>query len=71
MLGLLQLLTGRRSVGHRAPATTPAASVHILRAATACDLLGCLGKGAEPTVFRLEYAACRVECTGFSGSALA
>lgn len=46
LLGLLQLLPGRRSVGHRAPAVSPPASVHILRAATACNFLGCLGKGA-------------------------
>ncbi|EDL31367.1 G-protein coupled receptor 143 [Mus musculus] len=51
VLGLLQLLSGRRSVGHRAPATSPAASVHILRAATACDLLGCLGIVIRSTVW--------------------
>lgn len=51
VLGLLQLLPGRRSVGHRAPATSPPASVHILRAATACDFLGCLGKRIQPAPF--------------------
>lgn len=51
VLGLLQLLLGRRSVGHRAPATCPPASVHILRAATACDFLGCLGKGVQLAPF--------------------
>ncbi|XP_034341205.1 G-protein coupled receptor 143 [Arvicanthis niloticus] len=51
VLGLLQLLPGRGSVGHRAPATSPAASVHILRAATACDLLGCLGIVIRSTVW--------------------
>ncbi|KAL1766161.1 G-protein coupled receptor 143, partial [Sigmodon hispidus] len=51
VLGLLQLLPGRRSVGHRAPATSPPASVHILRAATACDFLGCLGIIIRSTVW--------------------
>lgn len=46
-LGLLQLLPGRRPAGPGSPATSPPASVRILRAATACDLLGCLGKGAR------------------------
>ncbi|XP_043427038.1 G-protein coupled receptor 143 isoform X3 [Prionailurus bengalensis] len=48
-LGLLQLLPGRRPAGPGAPSTSPPASarapasVRILRAAAACDLLGCLG----------------------------
>ncbi|XP_063516508.1 G-protein coupled receptor 143 isoform X2 [Pongo pygmaeus] len=42
-LGLLQLLPGRRPAGPGSPATSPPASVRILRAAAACDLLGCLG----------------------------
>ncbi|XP_058391393.1 G-protein coupled receptor 143 isoform X2 [Diceros bicornis minor] len=48
-LGLLQLLPGRRSAGPGVPSTAPPASARapasarILRAATACDLLGCLG----------------------------
>ncbi|XP_077920928.1 G-protein coupled receptor 143 isoform X3 [Halichoerus grypus] len=48
-LGLLQLLPRRRPAGPGAPATAPPASarapasVRILRAAAACDLLGCLG----------------------------
>ncbi|XP_027463736.2 G-protein coupled receptor 143 isoform X2 [Zalophus californianus] len=48
-LGLLQLLPRRRPAGPDAPATAPPASarapasVRILRAAAACDLLGCLG----------------------------
>ncbi|KAF5920744.1 hypothetical protein HPG69_010278 [Diceros bicornis minor] len=55
-LGLLQLLPGRRSAGPGVPSTAPPASARapasarILRAATACDLLGCLGKGAWPQV---------------------
>ncbi|XP_055463384.1 G-protein coupled receptor 143 isoform X2 [Psammomys obesus] len=48
---LLQLLPERRSVGHRAPAKSPPASVHILRAATACDFLGCLGIIIRSTVW--------------------
>lgn len=52
VLGLLQLLPGRRSVSHTGPATSPPASVRILRAATACDVLGCLGKGVRPAPFR-------------------
>lgn len=51
VLGLLQFLPGRRSVGHTGPATSPPASVRILRAATACDFLGCLGKGVRPSPF--------------------
>ncbi|CAH6780068.1 G-protein coupled receptor 143 [Phodopus roborovskii] len=51
VLGVLQLLPGRRSVGHRAPATCPPASVHILRAATACDFLGCLGIVTRSTMW--------------------
>nr|XP_055193478.1 G-protein coupled receptor 143 isoform X2 [Nyctereutes procyonoides] len=47
-LGLLQLLPRRRPAGPGSPAAPPAsprapASVRILRAAAACDLLGCLG----------------------------
>ncbi|XP_053747872.1 G-protein coupled receptor 143 [Panthera pardus] len=48
-LGLLQLLPGRRPAGPGATSTSPPASarapasVRILRAAAACDLLGCLG----------------------------
>ncbi|XP_047699735.1 G-protein coupled receptor 143 isoform X1 [Prionailurus viverrinus] len=48
-LGLLQLLPGRRPAGPGARSTSPPASarapasVRILRAAAACDLLGCLG----------------------------
>ncbi|XP_037368628.1 G-protein coupled receptor 143 [Talpa occidentalis] len=42
-LGLLPLLPGRRPAGPRAPPASPAASARILRAASACDLLGCLG----------------------------
>uniref|UniRef100_A0A8C0YY56 G-protein coupled receptor 143 n=1 Tax=Canis lupus familiaris TaxID=9615 RepID=A0A8C0YY56_CANLF len=47
-LGLLQLLPRRRPAGPGSPAASPAsprapASVRILRAAAACDLLGCLG----------------------------
>ncbi|XP_021482913.1 G-protein coupled receptor 143 isoform X1 [Meriones unguiculatus] len=51
LLCLLQLLPGRRSVGHRMPAMSPPASVHILRAATACDFLGCLGIIIRSTVW--------------------
>uniref|UniRef100_A0A452QCG9 Uncharacterized protein n=1 Tax=Ursus americanus TaxID=9643 RepID=A0A452QCG9_URSAM len=49
VLGLLQLLPRRRPAGSGAPSTAPPASarapasVRILRAAAACDLLGCLG----------------------------
>ncbi|XP_026906418.1 G-protein coupled receptor 143 isoform X1 [Acinonyx jubatus] len=48
-LGLLQLLPGRRPAGPGTTSTSPPASarapasVRILRAAAACDLLGCLG----------------------------
>ncbi|KAF3815770.1 hypothetical protein GH733_016309 [Mirounga leonina] len=55
-LGLLQLLPRRRPAGPGAPATAPPASarapasVRILRAAAACDLLGCLGKARGPRV---------------------
>ncbi|XP_057574843.1 G-protein coupled receptor 143 [Hippopotamus amphibius kiboko] len=48
-LGLLQLLPGRWPAGSGIPTTSPPASarapasVRILRAAGACDLLGCLG----------------------------
>ncbi|XP_039090179.1 G-protein coupled receptor 143 [Hyaena hyaena] len=48
-LGLLQVLPGRRPAGPGATAPAPPvsarapASVRILRAAAACDLLGCLG----------------------------
>ncbi|OBS76224.1 hypothetical protein A6R68_17327 [Neotoma lepida] len=51
VLGLLQLLPGRRFVSHRAPATSPPASVHILRSATVCDFLGCLGIVIRSTVW--------------------
>lgn len=53
-LGLLQLLPGRRPAGPGATSTSPPASarapasVRILRAAAACDLLGCLGKARGP-----------------------
>uniref|UniRef100_A0A2K6Q286 G-protein coupled receptor 143 n=1 Tax=Rhinopithecus roxellana TaxID=61622 RepID=A0A2K6Q286_RHIRO len=50
-LGLLQLLPGRRPAGPGSPATSPPASVRILRAATACDLLGCLGVVIRSTVW--------------------
>lgn len=52
-LGLLQLLPGRRPAGPGAPWTSPRASARvpastrILRAVAACDVLGCLGKGAR------------------------
>lgn len=51
-LGLLRLLPGRRSAGPGLPSASPPAtartpaSARILRAAAACDLLGCLGEGA-------------------------
>lgn len=48
VLGLLQLLPGRRASGPGTPAASPPASARILRAAAACDVLGCLGKGARP-----------------------
>lgn len=54
VLGLLQLLPGRRRAGSGAPSASPPAaarapaSTRILRVATACDVLGCLGKGARP-----------------------
>lgn len=53
-LGLLQLLPWRRPAGPGAPAASPPAaprapaSTRILRAVAACDVLGCLGKGARP-----------------------
>lgn len=53
-LGLLQLLPQRRPEGPGIPSSTSRASAslpasaRILRAAAACDLLGCLGKGARP-----------------------
>ncbi|XP_005614026.3 G-protein coupled receptor 143 [Equus caballus] len=50
-LGLLQLLPGRRLAGPGAPATAPPASARILRAATACDWLGCLGIVVRSTVW--------------------
>ncbi|XP_023370833.1 G-protein coupled receptor 143 [Otolemur garnettii] len=50
-LGLLQLLPGRRHTGPGVPATSPPASVRILRAATACDVLGCLGIVIRSTVW--------------------
>ncbi|XP_032612439.1 G-protein coupled receptor 143 [Hylobates moloch] len=50
-LGLLQLLPGRRPAGPGSPATSPPASVRILRAAAACDLLGCLGIVIRSTVW--------------------
>lgn len=56
LLGLLQLLPRRRPAGLGAPSTAPPASarapasVRILRAAAACDLLGCLGKALGPRV---------------------
>ncbi|VTJ83537.1 Hypothetical predicted protein, partial [Marmota monax] len=46
VLGLLQMLPRRRPAGPGAPSTSPPASARILRAAAACDGLGCLGKGA-------------------------
>lgn len=55
-LGLLQLLPRRQPAGHGAPSTSPPAparapaSTRILRAVTACDVLGCLGKGSRPQV---------------------
>ncbi|XP_053436983.1 G-protein coupled receptor 143 [Nycticebus coucang] len=50
-LGLLQLLPAGRHAGAGAPATSPPASVRILRAATACDVLGCLGIVIRSTVW--------------------
>nr|XP_012637908.1 G-protein coupled receptor 143 isoform X1 [Microcebus murinus] len=50
-LGLLQLLPRRRPAGAGAPATSPPASVHILRAAAVCDVLGCLGIVIRSTVW--------------------
>lgn len=53
VLGLLQLLPGRRPAGPGAPSTSSRssaralASTRILRAVAACDVLGCLGKGAR------------------------
>uniref|UniRef100_A0A8D1F8T9 Uncharacterized protein n=1 Tax=Sus scrofa TaxID=9823 RepID=A0A8D1F8T9_PIG len=55
-LGLLQLLPRRRPAGPGVPSASPPgssrapASACILRAAAACDLLGCLGKCARPSV---------------------
>lgn len=52
-LGLLQLRPGRRPAGPGIASASPAtsarvpASVRIVRAATACDLLGCLGERAS------------------------
>ncbi|KAI6048741.1 G-protein coupled receptor 143 [Marmota monax] len=43
VLGLLQMLPRRRPAGPGAPSTSPPASARILRAAAACDGLGCLG----------------------------
>ncbi|XP_046954340.1 G-protein coupled receptor 143-like [Lynx rufus] len=56
-LGLLQLLPGRRPAGPGPTSTSPPASarapasVRILRAAAACDLLGCLGIVFRPAVW--------------------
>lgn len=50
-LGLLQWLPRRRSVGPVAHSTSPSASVSILRAVTACDVLGCLGIIIRATVW--------------------
>uniref|UniRef100_A0A8C3YD86 G-protein coupled receptor 143 n=1 Tax=Catagonus wagneri TaxID=51154 RepID=A0A8C3YD86_9CETA len=56
-LGLLQLLPGRRPAGPGVPPASPRgsarapASVRILRAAAACDLLGCLGIIVRSTVW--------------------
>ncbi|KAG3284257.1 hypothetical protein H1C71_042574 [Ictidomys tridecemlineatus] len=43
VLGLLQMLPRRPPAGPGAPSTSPPASARILKAAAACDVLGCLG----------------------------
>ncbi|XP_077650369.1 G-protein coupled receptor 143 [Urocitellus parryii] len=43
VLGLLQMLPRRPPAAPGAPSTSPPASARILRAAAACDVLGCLG----------------------------
>ncbi|XP_068389050.1 G-protein coupled receptor 143 [Eschrichtius robustus] len=56
-LGLLRLLPGRRPAGPGLPSASPPAtarapaSARILRAAAACDLLGCLGITVRSTVW--------------------
>uniref|UniRef100_A0A8D2DU69 G-protein coupled receptor 143 n=1 Tax=Sciurus vulgaris TaxID=55149 RepID=A0A8D2DU69_SCIVU len=51
VLGLLQMLPRRRPAGPGAPSTSPPASARIVRAATACDVLGCLGIIIRSTVW--------------------
>ncbi|XP_054437149.1 G-protein coupled receptor 143 [Pteronotus mesoamericanus] len=57
VLGLLQLLPGRRRAGSGATSTPPPASARapastrILRVAAACDVLGCLGIVARSAVW--------------------
>lgn len=63
-LGLLQWLPRRRSVVPVVHSTSPSASVSILRAVTACDVLGCLGKGDwGGSVGRSVPARARTACT--------
>ncbi|KAM6144005.1 G-protein coupled receptor 143 [Erethizon dorsatum] len=50
-LGLLQLLRARRPAAPGAPSISPPASVRIVRAAAACDVLGCLGLVTRSSVW--------------------
>lgn len=67
-LVLLQLLPRRRPAGLGAPSPAPPASarspasVRILRAIAACDLLGCLGKARGPAGWDLLCARVREHC---------
>lgn len=76
-LGLLQLLPRRRPAGPGVPSASPPgssrapASACILRAAAACDLLGCLGKCARPASGRPSVRGCGRAARGWGTRACA
>ncbi|KAK2500489.1 hypothetical protein MC885_016259 [Smutsia gigantea] len=69
-LGLLQLLSRRRPAGPGTPSPTSQASAslpaaaRILRAAAACDLLGCLGQRKQATCQSCHGRGSRVPGSG-------